>query len=326
MPLPENPNLQQVLDNPELLSAFQNYSATRIFDPKPVPFLLAVQQFKKAALDPQTSVQQLSEMASQIATEYVKPDGYVQAGSGIGSDGIDFLNIPSTMSQETNANVERLNQMARGEIPLDRQNLASTFDAADEEMRMTVGLKDNNLDQWKKSSQFGLDMEKANAAIKPAEDRIKQLESRAETLQTSRWERFKAVFRGGAKKELAEINQKIDQAKMEILQRTDPKKFETIQSEKQKMAERLGEKQTRLAPNIETLKDASIRLGLENLGMTTGMSQQERTGLEKIVAKNEASERLGQQKEELTKSVSVGEALKGKVGNTPAQGQRGPHI
>jgi hypothetical protein len=60
--------------------------------------------------------------------------------------------------------------------------------------------------------------------------------------------------------------------------------------------------------------------------MTTGMSQQERTGLEKIVAKNEASERLGQQKEELTKSVSVGEALKGKVGNTPAQGQRGPHI
>lgn len=325
MPLPENPNLQQVLDNPELLAGFQHFNEAQIFDPKPVPFLLAVQEFKKAALDPKTSVQQLSEMASQIATEYVKPDGYILVGSGIGTAD-DFMNIPATMSRDTNENVAKVNQMARGEIPLDRQGIASTFDAADTEMRQTLGTGGNNLDQWKRSPQFGLDMEKAHAAITTAEDRIKQLESRAEKLQTSRWERFKAAFNGGAKKELADIVQKVDQAKMEIMQRTDPKRFETIQSEKQKMAEKLGEKQTRLAPNAETLKDASVRLGLENTGLTSGMSQQERAGLEKIVAKQDASEKLGQQKEELTKSVSVGEALKGKVGNTPAQSQRGPHV
>ena len=325
MPLPENPNLQQVLDNPELLAGFQNYNETRIFDPKPVPFLLAVQEFRKAALDPQTSMERLNEMASKIATDFVKPDDYVQVGSGIGT-AEDFMNIPSTMSRETNANVADIGRMARGEIPIpSRQDLASTFDAADGEMRRVIGDRGNNLDNWKRSTQFQGDMEKAQA-ITTAEDRIKQLESRAEKLQNSRWERFKAAFSGGAKKELVEIVQKVDQAKMEILQKRDPQTFETIQSEKQKMAEKLGEKQVRLAPNAETLKDASVRLGLENTGLTSGMSQQERAGLEKVVAKQEASEKLGQQKEELTKSVSVGEALKGKLNNAPTQGQRGPRI
>lgn len=327
MPASENPGLDEVLHNEVLLASFQKFSTEKIFDPKPVPFLLAVEEFQKAALNPKISAEHLSGMASKIATDYVRPEGFVQKGAGIGEvDGVDFINIPFSMSHGTNANVEKLGQIAKGELPMpSREEIAATFEQAREEVFNTVKDKGNNLDNWKNSPAFKQAMQTVRE-VESAENRIKQLESRAEKLQTNKWERFKAFFSGGADKQIEKIAAEIDKNKMEILLKTDPQKFETLQREKQKMAQKMGQKQDKLAPGeleLQQMKSAAVNLALDNQfgGLKPGQRQEMETVLDKGTTKLKASENFGQQKEELQKSVKVGDMLKGQLGNKESPGQ-----
>lgn len=334
MPIPENPSLEEVLHNDTLLRSFQNHNATKLYDPKPVPFLLAAEEFQKAALDPTVSVEQLSRMASKMATDYVKPDDFVQKGAGIGGDGEDFLNIPSTVSKKTNANVDKLGKIARGELPTpSRQELAATFEDAHTEMTSVIKDRGNNLDSWKKTPAF---KEALGAArdIENAENRVAQLEQKAEKLQSSKWEQFKAFFKGGVQKQMEKMVAEIDKAKMDVLLRTDPERFENIQREKQKMAEKMGQKQTKLTPDKDQflqVKNAVFQLSLESTG--SHVSQKDRPGLEKLadqapgmLASQKAADNMGKEQTTLTKSVKVGEALKGTLGKSVGQGQTGPKV
>ncbi len=324
MPVTDDVDLDEVLHNKVLLDSFQKYNVEKMHDPNPVPFMQALEKFKQAAMDPKVGVEQLSEMAKQLATQYVKPDDYV-APKSMGIDdgeGDDFLNIQGAEARQTNANVAKLGQIARGELPMpSREELAETFAQAEKTVRLNLSTKGNNLESWKKSPAF----KQAQDDIQQLEDKITQLEKQAEKLQGSRWERFKAaVFGGGVDKQMAKIAGEIEKAKMDMLLKTDPERFETIQNEKRKMAEKMGTKQKKLIPDDDAMqlsKSAAVVLAVDSgpLG-SNSLSKDDQAKLGKLAGKGIASEKLGQQKQELEKSVKVGEALKGQLGSKQSQG------
>jgi hypothetical protein len=333
MPLTDDPSLDEVLHNDTLLRSFQDYNVTKMHDPNPVPFIQAVEKFRKAALNQTVSPQQLSEMADKIAKDYIKPEDYVAPKySGIDDGGgDDFLNVSEKESQQTNARVAKMGQIARGEIPMpSREEMAATFDVADKEIRKSLARKGNNLDNWKQSPAG----QQAIAEIQNAENRITQLDKQAAKLQSSKWEQFKAFFKGGTEKEMAKLLAKIDEAKMDLMLKSDPERFHAFQNEKGKMAGKLEAKQAKLQPSerqIEKAKMANFELHMDNDPMSGGsLSKEDRAKLEarvdKVVARQESANRAGQQKEELLKSRTVGESLQGKLGNKAGQGQSGPRI
>ena len=314
MPI-EFANFAELAKQPHMMEEFRKHLAKE-HSTENLDFHLAVGIFKAQASNPSVSDQELRESAREIFATYVDD-----------SQPISFsINAPPQNRQVNLSSdvYEPIETQMKNLETIDREEISNMFDEANEK---TVALMQTDS---MRRSQVAM-----NASIKPAEDRIKQLEARAEQLQTSRWERFKAAFNGGAKKEIESIVEQIDKAKMEILQKTDPQRLEVIQREKEKMAEKLGAKMDKLKPNeleFAKVKNAVTNLALEdNFGGS--MSQQQRAELENLaqkapgmVAAQKASESIGKEKEQLTKSVTVGEALKGKVGNAPTQGQRGLRV
>jgi len=294
------------------------FNAKNQYEPDQIPFLLETQEFRRMAQDPSTSIQDLSAKANEITSKYVRTDG---AG----------VNIGTGLSKQMLASADKLSKMASGQLPEPSVEDRSIMMKMGED-EMVKLLKTNGLNRFVQTQPFQEIRQQHNEVeaeqVAKAENRIKELQAQGEKLASSKWERFKAFFKGGADKMQKDMLAEIDKNQQFVMMKTDPERFEKLQRGQQQMIDKLQRQQDKLAPKVEqydVVKDAVIKKALSGNGMVS--SKEDMSKIDELAAKapsveaaKNMSDRLGQQKQEVQASKKVGEMLKGQLGSR-SQGQ-----